>query len=68
MQKRSPDHCVPEAEKAKRRNTPWGEMSYLEYKHRLELSEEQYAEMFKAAEEVSRIRTMCRDVGMYIDV
>ena len=38
IQKRNPDVCVPENQKAKRRQTPWGEMSYLEYKHRMEFS------------------------------
>ena len=36
IQKRNPDVCVPEHQKSKRRMTPWGEMSYLEYKHRME--------------------------------
>ena len=45
IQKRSPDICVPEHQKSVRRNTPWGEMSYLEYKHKLEFSEEQIQEL-----------------------
>lgn len=45
IQKRNPDVCVPEAQKSKRKNTPWGEMSYLEYKHRIEFSEEQIKEL-----------------------
>ena len=45
IQKRNPDVCVPEAQKSKSRNTPWGEMSYLEYKHRMEFSEEQIKEL-----------------------
>ena len=45
IQKRNPDVCVPEHQKSKRRQTPWGEMSYLEYKHRLEFSEEQIKEL-----------------------
>ena len=45
IQKRNPDVCVPESQKTKRRNTPWGEMSYLEYKHRMEFSEEQIKEL-----------------------
>lgn len=38
IQKRNPDVCVPEHMKEKRRQTPWGEMSYIEYKHRVEFS------------------------------
>jgi N-acetylneuraminate synthase len=45
IQKRNPDVCVPEAQREKRRQTPWGEMSYLEYKHRIEFSEEQVIEL-----------------------
>ena len=45
IQKRNPDVCVPEHQKSKRRMTPWGEMSYLEYKYRMEFSEEQIQEL-----------------------
>jgi N-acetylneuraminate synthase len=45
IQKRNPDVCVPEHQKSKRRNTPWGEMSYLEYKHRMEFNETQIKEL-----------------------
>lgn len=42
FQKRNPDICVPEAMKGQRRNTPWGEMSYLEYKKEIEFEKEEY--------------------------
>ena len=45
IQKRNPDVCVPEEQKSKRRVTPWGEMSYLEYKYRMEFNEEQIKEL-----------------------
>jgi len=45
IQKRNPDVCVPEHQKTKRRETPWGEMSYLEYKHKIEFNEEQIKEL-----------------------
>ena len=45
IQKRNPDVCVPENQKTKRRMTPWGEMSYLEYKYKMEFSEEQIKEL-----------------------
>ena len=32
IQKRNPDVCVPEAQKSKMCDTPWGRMTYLEYK------------------------------------
>ena len=42
FQKRNPDLCVPENQKNKIRETPWGEMTYLEYKWKIEFSVEQY--------------------------
>ena len=45
IQKRNPDVCVPENQKEKRRNTPWGEMSYLEYKHKIEFNENQIKDL-----------------------
>jgi len=45
IQKRNPDKCVPEHQKIKRKNTPWGEMSYLEYKYRIEFNEEEIKEL-----------------------
>tara|TARA_B110001450_G_C17621631_1_gene481463 strand:+ start:299 stop:1123 length:825 start_codon:yes stop_codon:yes gene_type:complete len=45
IQKRNPDICVPEHQKVKRKHTPWGEMSYLEYKYKIEFSEDQIKEL-----------------------
>jgi N-acetylneuraminate synthase len=42
FQKRTPSLCVPEDQKAKIRQTIFGEMSYLQYRERLELDLEQY--------------------------
>jgi N-acetylneuraminate synthase len=42
FQKRNPDICVPEHQKQQKKDTPWGEMTYLEYKHRMEFSKDQY--------------------------
>lgn len=42
FQKRNPDKAVPEHEKNKPRDTPWGHMTYLEYKYRVEFEKEQY--------------------------
>jgi N-acetylneuraminate synthase len=47
FQKRTPEVCVPEEQKSVRRWTPWGEMDYIEYKKRIELSREQIAEVFR---------------------
>lgn len=45
IQKRNPDICVPENQKSVMRQTPWGSMTYLDYKKRLEFNEEQIQEL-----------------------
>jgi N-acetylneuraminate synthase len=52
IQKREPDVCVPENQKSKMRDTPWGKMTYLEYKKRIEFSEEQLKELFEYANQI----------------
>ena len=42
FQKREPDIAVPEAQKNVPRKTPWGTMTYLEYKKRIEFGREEY--------------------------
>ena len=42
FQKRNPDKAVPEQQKNILRDTPWGQMTYLEYKHRIEFGREEY--------------------------
>jgi len=51
IQKRKPDLCVPDNQKNKMRNTPWGEMSYLDYKHKIEFNQEQISELINYAEQ-----------------
>lgn len=45
FQKRNPDVCVPEHQKHIMRQTPWGEMTYLQYKYRVEFEKEEYDEI-----------------------
>ena len=45
FQKRNPDICVPEDQKSKLKSTPWGDMTYLEYKHKIEFGKEEYDEI-----------------------
>jgi N-acetylneuraminate synthase len=45
FQKRTPELCVPEKQKSIQRETPWGVMTYLEYRHRIEFDRDQYAEI-----------------------
>ena len=42
FQKRDPDICVPKHQQNEIRNTPWGRMTYLQYKKKIELSEREY--------------------------
>ena len=42
FQKRDPDICVPEYQKQQIRNTPWGDMTYLEYKKKIEFGEKEF--------------------------
>jgi N-acetylneuraminate synthase len=42
FQKRTPDVCVPAAQRDLLRETPWGVMSYLEYKERTEFGQKEY--------------------------
>lgn len=52
IQKRNPDVCVPEEQKNKPKKTPWGDMTYLEYKKRVEFSEEQIKELVEYSKDV----------------
>jgi N-acetylneuraminate synthase len=45
FQKRTPEISTPEHMRDVRRETPWGEMSYLEYRYRVEFDREQYIEI-----------------------
>jgi N-acetylneuraminate synthase len=45
FQKRNCDVCVPDIQKLAMRDTPWGRMTYLGYRHKMEFSLEQYEEI-----------------------
>jgi len=51
FQKRNPAVCVPQHQKTVMRDTPWGEMTYLDYKYRVEFGKEQYDEIDAYCEE-----------------
>lgn len=42
FQKRNPDICVPDNQKNIMRETPWGKMTYLEYRKKVEFGEKEY--------------------------
>lgn len=54
FQKRTPEVCVPAEQRDLLRETPWGIMTYLEYRHRLEFGADEYAE----------INRYCRERGI----
>lgn len=45
FQCRVPSLCVPEDQKNKPKETPWGMMTYLEYKEKIEFGKEEYTEI-----------------------
>jgi N-acetylneuraminate synthase len=45
FQKRTPEVCVPPEQRDVSRETPWGLITYLEYRYKLELSKDDYAEI-----------------------
>lgn len=45
FQKRNPHICVPFSQKSKMKDTPWGRMTYLEYKYKIEFNQEEYDEI-----------------------
>ena len=51
FQKRNPDVCVPDHQKNIIRDTPWGKMSYLDYKHKVEFGKEEYDEINRYCKE-----------------
>ena len=45
FQKRTPNVATPPEQQHQMRETPWGYITYLEYRYKVEFSEEQYAEI-----------------------
>jgi N-acetylneuraminate synthase len=45
FQKRTPELCVPVDQRTLERDTPWGVMSYLEYRRRVEFGQKEYEEI-----------------------
>jgi len=45
FQKRTPEICVPLEQRGQMRETPWGYISYLEYREKVEFSQDQYQEI-----------------------
>jgi len=45
FQKRTPELCVPKDQWDIERDTPWGVMKYIDYRHKVEFDESQYREI-----------------------
>lgn len=54
FQKRTPELCVPEDQQSVTRETPWGVLTYLDYRKKIEFGIDEYAQ----------IDRYCRDKGM----
>ena len=54
FQKRTPELCVPPEQRDVQRDTPWGRITYLEYRRKVEFNFAQYAELDRH----------CRDRGI----
>lgn len=52
FQKRDPDVCVPEDQKLIERDTPWGRMTYIDYRYRVEFNKADYAKIATYAKEL----------------
>jgi N-acetylneuraminate synthase len=55
FQKRTPEICVPKDQWDKERDTPWGRMTYIDYKKRIEIE----------AAEFGQIDAYCKEKGIH---
>lgn len=51
FQKRTPEICVPPEQRNIERDTPWGRMTYMDYRYKVEFGEEEYAEIDRFCKE-----------------
>jgi N-acetylneuraminate synthase len=54
FQKRTPEICVPKEQQSQMRDTPWGYISYLDYRYKVEFNEQDYRD----------IDNLCKELGM----
>lgn len=55
FQKRTPEICVPKDQWYLERDTPWGRMTYIDYRHKVEFTKEDYSIIDKFCKEKSII-------------
>jgi len=51
FQKRTPEICVPKDQWNIERDTPWGRMKYIDYRHKVEFTEDNYSEIDRFCKE-----------------
>ncbi|MBI5955211.1 MAG: N-acetylneuraminate synthase family protein [Chloroflexi bacterium] len=51
FQKRTPEICTPPDQQKQMRETPWGYITYLDYRYKVEFDEEQYRELDRHCKE-----------------
>lgn len=51
FQKRTPELCVPKEQKDIERDTPWGRMTYMDYRYKVEFNKDQYADINRFCKE-----------------
>ncbi len=52
FQKRTPELCVPPEQRNQMRETPWGYITYLEYRYKTEFEKEQYDEIDRFCKQI----------------
>lgn len=52
FQKRTPEICTPRDQWDLERDTPWGRMTYIEYRHRVEFGVDEYAAIHRYCKEL----------------
>jgi len=52
FQKRTPELCVPPDQRNVMRETPWGYITYMEYRNRVEFEQDQYREIDRYCKEI----------------
>ena len=51
FQKRTPEVCTPPEQQKQMRQTPWGYITYLDYRYKVEFGEDEYAEIDRYCKE-----------------
>ncbi len=52
FQKRTPEICTPKDQWNIERDTPWGRMTYIDYRHKIEFGENEYKEIDEYCKEI----------------